>query len=258
MKMSFCFQGNAKVFIVSNMTAILPIIHAILESLKPDKVALKESYFLNESQKAFYPPNQGYPAVNTLIASTHVASTLRLCMLELGISEGDANVIMSILGSISGILNADDRIWESIPVGDNEKRILRTFLTTANPTIMSSDRVIRQVTENVPPMIHNYERAYHPSLPTSFHPQNPLSGTNRTQKRILIDNPRHESHNHLRPLHPCSYPPARLDQDIESSSIFSRRRLNDEYHVGLQLNSIRTDLHEDKRFHFEDPRYQYF
>jgi len=128
------------------------MVHAILESLKPEKLALKESYFAQESQKAFYPPTDSkQPHVHTLSASAHVASSLRSCILALGISQGDANVVMSMLETIQGIVAADDHTWNTIPIGNREKKILRNFFSDTkssmtmdvNPLVMGQSSLMK-------------------------------------------------------------------------------------------------------------------
>ena len=67
-----------------------------------------------------------------MASSAHVACALRTCILGLGISQGDANVFMSMFGTIDAIVSADDHAWESIPMGAREKTILRSFFTSVN------------------------------------------------------------------------------------------------------------------------------
>jgi len=121
---------------------------------------LKESYFLQETQKALYPskdPNQSTNVHNnSLAASAHVVSAFKSCILELGISEGDANVVMSMLPSIQGIVTADDFVWDTIPIGSREKKIIRSFLCPTQTSTMVD-------VFNPPPEIKQSWNPHHPT-----------------------------------------------------------------------------------------------
>ena len=125
---------------------------------------LKNAYFEKQRECHFLPQtcSSAIPMTSAPAAAKHVAEAFRDWANRFGFPPGEADVLMSLMGSLGGIATADDRVLESVPIDDRSKRILYAFF--------GSDGVVEQ------PAVATMTAAVTPSpfqipLPPSVPPQ---------------------------------------------------------------------------------------
>lgn len=121
------------------MPSIVTTLISLLDSLKPARRALKEQYFDQMRAKYFLPDSEtGEPPIPNGAVS-HVAGEFRALAERFGFPPGEADIIMSSLGSISNIAKAD-LSDSSMPIDETSKHILNQFFgsPTTPPTMYGS------------------------------------------------------------------------------------------------------------------------
>ena len=123
-------EGCARVFIVQDIKSILKIMMTTIQSLKPEKRALKEKYFQSQAKTLFLPnsvqnntnPNSigDPPSEKADIASIYVVKAFQTWAADyLGISIVEANILMKALGSLRKIISADEATLAQVPVSES-------------------------------------------------------------------------------------------------------------------------------------------
>ena len=109
---------------VTNNQSIIGSVSSIIESIQPEKRALKEKYFRKEAAKTLLPKSISRLHLSE---SKHVTNTLRNWGMRAGIPMDDINVLMNILGSLEKIVTADENLLDSIPINSSSKLAIIQF-----------------------------------------------------------------------------------------------------------------------------------
>jgi len=84
-------------------------------------------FFQKESERLLFPDPAGN--ISSHAAAAHAAAAFRSWAEGAGVSLGDANVVMNVLGSLDKIISSglDERVLDEIPVEQSVKRALLQF-----------------------------------------------------------------------------------------------------------------------------------
>jgi hypothetical protein len=96
----------------------------------------KRMYFEKQHQKYFLPKPRHIPATSRPAATKYVADAFWLWADRFELPEGEADVIMSLLGSMQAIGTADKKVLRSVPIDSRSKKYLLQFFGS-----MSEDEV---------------------------------------------------------------------------------------------------------------------
>lgn len=99
---------------------------------------MKELYFDKQSSKHFLPMNGFIPVSNSTAAAQHTAEAIRTWADRLDLPDGEADVLMSLLGTLGDIVTADDNVLTNIPIEERSKRILHAFFGSRGNTMATN------------------------------------------------------------------------------------------------------------------------
>ena len=121
-------SANSRIFLVSDIMAVLQNLATIIEALSPEKRQLKDKYYRQEASRLGYSDECNNPSFRT---NTRNSFMLYCCRI-MKIPEGDMNVLLSFSESLQSIIsstNISDGILNDIPITDYSKRALIEFFT---------------------------------------------------------------------------------------------------------------------------------
>ncbi len=151
-------KGCARLFIVPDHASALNAIGSIQESLTPAKIKSKQQFFKTEREKMLHVNvERNNSSLNTMSASEISAlsssippdaagklasKAFRSWATKAGISLADANVVMSVMGSLKRIVesaaNDDGSGLEDVPVEEWVKRTIIDFFGSSTSTAMKN------------------------------------------------------------------------------------------------------------------------
>ena len=118
--------GSGRTYIVSDVTSIIGVLMSMLDTLKPARRALKEQYYDQMATK-FYLPDKttGAPPASGG-AANQVACEFRSWADRAMLPPGEADLVMSAFGSVSGIAGAT---YDTLPdvIDESSKHKLLAF-----------------------------------------------------------------------------------------------------------------------------------
>jgi hypothetical protein len=145
---------------------------------------IRELYFDKQRERYFLPHDSSSPSCTTPTftrsssssttnipmssapyAATHVAEALRHWAMRFDLPPGEANVLMSMLGTLGEIVTADDDpTLQTVPIDDRTKRLLHVFFGSKGRNSNTQPPAPETVT--VTPASHYYRS---PPSPTNNH-----------------------------------------------------------------------------------------
>lgn len=134
-------EGCARVLMVSNNESLLGSLLSIIQSLKPEKRALKEKFFRKEAERTFYPDSITRLPPSELAVAKHVTSALHGWAKRAEVSVDDVNVLMNILGSLEKIVSVDENILDNIPINSLSKTAFLDFFRSSLSTLEREKQV---------------------------------------------------------------------------------------------------------------------
>jgi hypothetical protein len=135
----------------------------------------KHAYFEKQRERFFLPTSSitstnSIPMACAPAAAAHVAEALREWAQSFDLPPGEANVLMSLLGTLGDIVTADDHVLESVPIDDRTKRLLHVFFGSSGNTQPTATLTpyYNQHDDSMTPPPRDYSSSQlHPSLAIS-------------------------------------------------------------------------------------------
>lgn len=153
----------ARVLVLSRTEdAVEAILTTAEMTLSLTKRRLKEQYFERQRLLHFKPravkdvaSNDARSSENEALdaaAASHVASGLRSWAEAMGIPQGEADILMTVLGSLQAIVTATTEQLTHIPVEERTKNLVRLFFGSSQneSEMQETSRNISRFTEDVP------------------------------------------------------------------------------------------------------------
>jgi len=120
-------KGAARIFIVPEVATVLRTIVSVMDSIKPEKRELKRNFFAKEASENFLPDAHTNLPLSKDAVARHVTGAFRKWADKSEIPLCDANILLSVLGSLGKIISADRSVLDAIPVNESTKDILTDF-----------------------------------------------------------------------------------------------------------------------------------
>ena len=91
---------------------------------------MKEAYFRKEAERNLLPGSSSDNSISQSHASSHISTAFREWMKRNHLFEGDACVVMNVMGSLGNILKADRDTLDQIPVDSSTKKAILNFFSS--------------------------------------------------------------------------------------------------------------------------------
>lgn len=128
-----CFwqDKTSQVHLFTNAESAVRALISIADAVQIHHVA-KSQFFQKQHEKYYLPADptvHSIPRSSAPAAARHVAEAFRTWAERFDLPPGEANVLMSLLGSMGAIIGTlnDDESLRSVPVDERTKQILRDF-----------------------------------------------------------------------------------------------------------------------------------
>ena len=145
-------MGSSRIFLVTDVACLQSHLRTTIDSIRPDKLKMKETFFAEQCRLNLLPPPSSsksnlYPssassasATSSVVAEAdnnvvaqRVADALRAWSDGVGIPRGEIDVVMGMLGSLEAIVIADGRALANVPISDRTKQMIVAFFSLPPP-----------------------------------------------------------------------------------------------------------------------------
>ena len=136
-------MGSSRIFLVTGVASLQSHLRATIDSIRPDKIGMKEKFFAEQCQSNGLQASSSSGAEAPLdnksgsAVAQRVADALRAWSDGAGIPRGEMDVVLGMLGSLEAVVAADGRALAGVPVSDRTKRMIVAFFSSS-PLAMSS------------------------------------------------------------------------------------------------------------------------
>jgi len=165
-------QGNtdktARVSLVPDSNSAVSTLVSISNAMK--KKELKEAYFERQREEVFLPQESTniVPSTSAAAAAKYVARTFRQWAERFELPPGEADVLMSMLGSLGEITVADSNVLDSLPIDSRSKMLLQSFFGSQRKTtkLPPKPQCVRNMSANAGAFSYYHQHHQHHFVPS--------------------------------------------------------------------------------------------
>ena len=153
-------EKTSLVYMLPNTSTAISTLVSVADAIP--KRELRERYFESQGKRYFLPLEGGtfIPKTSAPAAAAHLAVAFRSWAERFDLPTGEADVLMSLLGTLGNIASADDEILDGVPIEERSKRALHAFFGSEGNTQAPTPPQVSRI--SISPMIES-------PLPPSAH-----------------------------------------------------------------------------------------
>ena len=126
-------KRTTRTLIVPDIAQVINAILSVVQSLSSEKREKKKQYFAQIANVNYLPDKETGKDPSQEAIAKHVSKTFHAWAKQMGMPDGDSNVLLSIMGSLGDVATADAKALDDLPIRNATKvRELPTLVYSMN------------------------------------------------------------------------------------------------------------------------------
>ena len=132
-------KHTTRTLVVPDIAQVINAISSVVQSLSSEKREKKKQYFARIAHENYLPDKDTGKDPSQDAIANHVSKTFHTWANQMGMPDGDSNVLLSIMGSLGDVVTADTKALDDLPIRNAtkvreivfKKYVLRIYLLSS-------------------------------------------------------------------------------------------------------------------------------